>query len=143
MAEPAYPWGRLPEPPDVVKEFSEAGESEVEFIGQLSIAQERDVNISRVLKILGVSEIFFKYQPELVEKVKWSQTYEKFLEAANFAQGDIVPEEEYQEIINVLKQRQLQAELAENYPKMANAVKSLQSKTEEGSPMELIEGAVA
>jgi hypothetical protein len=142
-AEPAYPWGRLPEPPDIVKEhaqYMENESSEVEFIGQLSIAQERDVTIGRFLKSIGISEMLYQFKSELVDKVKWSQAYEKILEANNFPQGDIVPEDEYQALLDAMNQRVQQAELAEQAPKVAQAVKSLQGKTEETSPLAALAG---
>lgn len=142
MAEPAYPWGRLPEPPDIVKEMSQYIEdkntNEVEFIGQLSIAQERDVTLGRFLKSIGISEILYRFDENLVGKVKWSQTYEKLLEACNHPQSDIVPEDEYQELQQALQQRIQRAELAENAPKMAKAVKDLQGTTEKDSPLEAL-----
>jgi len=142
MAEPAYPWGRLPEPPDIVKEFS-SGENDVEFIGRLSMAQERDITISRYLQNIGISEILFNYRPELIEKIRWSQAYEKILEAGNFPQVDIVPEDEYQQVVQDIKQRAEQERLAEVGLKQAQAAKDLQGKTEKGSPLALLEGAVA
>ena len=139
MAEPAYPWGRLPEPPDIVKEYGD-GTADVEFIGRLSMSQERDITLQRYFNNIGMSEIFFKYDPMLVNKIKWGQTYEKFLEAGNFPAADIVPEEEYEAIRQAINQRDLQAELAETGLKEAQAAKNLQGKTEKGSPLALLTG---
>lgn len=137
-AEPAYPWGRLPEPPDIVKEYAQYNNevSEVEFIGELSLAQERDVTMGRFLKSIGMSEALYQFKPDLVDKVRWSQAYEKMLEANNFPQGDIVPEDEYQAMLQAMRQRVQQAELSEQAPKIAQAVKALQGKTEKNSPLE-------
>ena len=135
MAEPAYPWGRLPEPPDIVKEYSPKGGNDVEFIGTLSRAQERDVVLGRFLKGVGVSEMLYDFKPELVEKIDWSQSYERVMEGIGWPQGEIVPEEDFRKILDGIRQRQAQAELAEQAPKLAQAAKALQGKTEEGSPL--------
>lgn len=142
MAEPAYPWGRLPEPPDIVKEFG-TGNDDVEFIGKLSMAQQRDITLSRYFQNIGMSEILFKYKPILIEKIKWGQAYEKILEAANFPASDILSEDEFEQIVAATNQRMLQAELAEVGLKEATAAKNLQGKTEEGSPLKLLTGEVA
>lgn len=142
MAEPAYPWGRLPEPPDIAKEFGD-GHADVEFIGQLSIAQERDITLSRYFRNIGMAEILFNISPELIEKIRWGMTLEDILEAGNFPQKNIVSEEEFEEIKKGIRQRELQAELAEMAPKIAMAAKNLQGKTEDGSPLKQLTGAVA
>jgi len=140
MAEPAYPWGRLPQPPDIVLENSE-GVLDVEFIGQLSMAQVRDRTINNFYRNIGISELVFGIKPETIEKVKWSTALERVLEAGNFAQNDIVPEEEYQALIQAMNQRAKQAELAEQAPKITQAVKNLQGVTEKQSPLKLLTGA--
>lgn len=141
-AEPAYPWGRLPEPPDIAKEFGD-GHADVEFIGQLSMAQERDITFSRYFRNIGFAEILFKWSPELVEKIRWGMTLEDILEAGNFPQKNIVTEEEFEEIKKGIRQRELQAELAEMAPKLALAAKNLQGQTEDGSPLKQLTGEVA
>ncbi|NIW99140.1 MAG: hypothetical protein GWN13_13015 [Phycisphaerae bacterium] len=91
--------------------------------------------MGRFLKAIGISEMLYQFKPELVDKVKWSQAYEKLLEANNFPQGDILPEDEYQALLQAMQQRVQQAELAEQAPKVAQAVKALQGKTEADSPL--------
>ena len=140
-AEPAYPWGRLPKPPDIVLEFG-SGDDDVEFIGKLSMAQQRDITLSRYFQNIGMSEILFKYKPILVEKIKWGQAYEKILEAGNFPASDIFSEEEYDAIVQATNQRLIQAELAENQLKQSQAAKNLQGKTEEDSPLNQLTEAV-
>lgn len=146
MAEPAYPWGRLPEPPDIVKEWaamSDGGvESEVEFLGELSMAQERDVNLGRYLKAVGISKELYEFDPNLVFKVKWSQAYEKMLESMNFPASDLVPEDEYQAFQQAMRQRAEQERLAEQGLVESQSVKNLQGETSEGSPLKQLEGAV-
>jgi len=139
LAEPAYPWGRLPEPPLIVQEYSD-GNVDVEFIGLLSMAMQRDRHTMKTLRALGGAEMFFTASPEAVNKVRWSQALERFLESEDFAQADLVPEDEYQAMIEAMRQRALQQELAEAAPKMTQAAKNLQGKTEKGSPMAVMTG---
>ena len=61
--------------------------------------------------------------------------------AGNFPQADLVPDDEWQKIIETMQQRAAQQEMMENMPKLAKAAKDLQHKTEEGSPMKLLESA--
>jgi hypothetical protein len=141
MAEPAYPWGRLPQPPDIVLDNSD-GVTDVEFIGMLSIAQERDRSINQFYRNIGIFEPIFNFKPETIEKIKWSEVVERLSEAGNWPQSEIVPEEDYQALMEAVQQRAMQAELAEQAPKMARAAKDLQGKTEKESPLALLTGAV-
>jgi len=142
LAEPAYPWGRLPQPPDIVLENSD-GVLDVEFIGQLSMAQVRDRKINQFYRNIGISELVFGIEPNTIQKIKWSTALEKVLEAGNFAQTDIVSEDDYQALIQAMNQRAQQAELAEQAPKIARATKDLQGTTEKGSPLKLLTGSTA
>jgi len=134
IAEPAYPWGRLPKPPDILLEYGQ-NELDVEFIGQLSMSQTRDRKINTFFKNIGIAEMIFGFKPETVEKIKWSQTLERLMEAGNFPQADLVPEEEYQKMIEAVRQRAEQAQLAENAPKLTQAMNNLQQPTQAGSPL--------
>ncbi len=140
MADPAYPWGRLPEPPPIVQQYSD-GNIDVEFIGLLSMAMQRDRHSMKTLRALGGAELFFTANPEVVQKIRWSQALERFLEAEDFAQADLVPEEEYQAMIEAMRQRAMQQELAEAMPKVTQGVKNLQSATEKDSPMAAMAGS--
>jgi len=139
MAEPAYPWGRLPEPPDIVQEYSD-GTIDVQFIGMLSMAQVRDREVLKFYRNVGGLELPFTLKPELINKIKWSQAIERVLEAGDFAQADIVPEDVYQAIEQATAQRQMQQELAESAPQLTKAVKNLQNKTKEDSPLAMMTG---
>ena len=142
MAEPAYPWGRLPEPPEIVQEYSD-GRIDPQFIGLLSMAQVRDREVLKQYRAIGTAELFFNADPRVVNKVRWDQALERFLEAQDFAQTDIVPQEEYEAMLQAMEQRAQQQELAESAPKMAQAAKALQGKTEKGSPLALLTGSKA
>ena len=61
------------------------------------------------------------------------------MEAGNFPQAGIVPQEEYEAYVQAVEQRLKQAEVAENAPKLAKAAKDLQAKTEKGSPLSIME----
>ena len=140
MAEPAYPWGRLPEPPPIMQEFSD-GNVDVEFIGRLSMLE---VNNRRVQRFFSGVEMALAVQP-LDEtaaqlKVRWPDELERVLEAENFEQAGIRSQEEYDELVETLTQRATRQELAENAPKMAKAAKDLQKQTEEGSPLAALTG---
>lgn len=140
MKEPAYPWGALPEPPAILQDYSD-GKLSVEFIGPLSKAQVRDRETSSTVRAFGLAEMYFNADPRLINKLRLSQSLERNLEALDFPQADIVPEEQYQQIMEAIDQRQQQAELAESAPKMAQAAKNLQGKTEKGSPLAMMTGA--
>jgi hypothetical protein len=140
MAEPAYPWGRLPEPPAIAQEFSD-GEVEIEYLGRLSMAQIRDREIMKSMRAIGTSQMVAELVPNTIHKVRWSETLERLLESQDFNQDEIVPEDEYQKIVETINQRAMQQELMENAPKMAKAVQSLQRTTEKGSPLAALSGA--
>ncbi|KPK42755.1 MAG: hypothetical protein AMJ65_07215 [Phycisphaerae bacterium SG8_4] len=140
--EPAYPWGALPEPPDIVKEFSEGG-LDVEFVGPLSMAQIRDRTVLNFYRNLGVAEAVAGFSPEAMHKIKWPEALERVMEAGNFPQGDLRSADEYAELVEGIRQRAIQAEVAQNAPKMAQAIKNLQGTTEQGSPLKALTGDAA
>ena len=140
MAEPAYPWGRLPEPPEIIQEFGD-GNLDIEFIGRLSMAQVRDREVDNFFRNVGIAELIFGFKPEAIEKIKWVQELERVLEAGDFPQSGIVPQEEYEAYLQAIEQRLKQAEVAENAPKLAKAAKDLQGETKKGSPLSALGGA--
>lgn len=142
LAEPAYPWGRLPKPPQILLDYSD-GNVDVEFIGPLSLMQINDRQVERFYRSMEPAQIVFQAQPETLHKLKWSQILEHLLESQNFRQDDIVSEEEFVQIVEGVRQRAMQAEMAEMAPKMTQAAKNLQGKTEKGSPMAMLTGAKA
>jgi hypothetical protein len=93
------------------------------------------VVLGRFLKGVGVSEMLYDFKPELVDKILWSESYERIMEGIGWPQGEIVPQEIFEKMQEALRQRQAQAELAEQAPKLAKAAKDLQGQTEEGSPL--------
>jgi hypothetical protein len=140
MAEPAYPWGRLPQPPDILLEYSD-GEVDVEFVGPLSMTQINDRVVDRFYRTMGPAEVVFNANTETIQKFRWSQILEDLAEAQNFRQDRIVPEEEYKQIVEGARQRALQQEIAESAPKVAQAAQALQGKTEKGSPLAALTGS--
>jgi hypothetical protein len=140
--EPAYPWGALPEPPAIVQDFSD-GEVDVEFIGNLSRAQNYTRTVTNFYKNIGISELVFNVQPETINKIRWPEALERVLEAGNFPQADLVPDEEYEAIVQASRQRAMQQQMAENAPKLAQAVKNMQGKTEKDSPMAMMQQGAA
>ncbi|NIQ97678.1 MAG: hypothetical protein GWN87_28520, partial [Desulfuromonadales bacterium] len=145
MAEPRFPWGRLPEPPQIVLDNAEGDQDQItpEFIGQLSIAQVRDRQVMKFFRAMGAAEMVFEADPNTVHKIRHSQMLEEILETMDFKQHLIVPEEEYEKLVEEIQRRQLQAEIAEMAPKYAQAVKALGGKTEKDSPLALLTGAGA
>ncbi len=114
--------GNLPQAPDILLEWSDDGEVDVEFIGELARAQSRDRTINKFFLNIGVAELAFKWSPETVMKINWSQALERLLEAGNFPQADLIPEDEYQELVNLVRQREQQAQLMEQAPTMHSPV---------------------
>jgi hypothetical protein len=137
MAEPASPWGRLPEPPAIVQQYGD-GKMDVEFIGLLSMAMQRDRNSLKTLRALSGAQMFFASNPRVVNKVRWAAALERFLEGEGFPQADIVPEDEYKALEQALEQRAIQQEIAEAAPKMAQGVKNLQGPTDKKSPLAMM-----
>ena len=68
---------------------------------------------------------------------------EYVMEEGNLPQGMLVPEDEYKALIETIEQRMAQAEMAEQAPKVTQAVKNLQGTSEEGSPIKLLTGTAA
>jgi hypothetical protein len=134
---------KLPEPPDILAQYSDSGQVDPEFMGELSRAQARDRTINNFYRNIGISELAFKWAPETVAKINWPQALERLLEAGNFPAADLIPAEQYEQLIELAQQRQMQADLAEQAPKVAQAVRNLQGRTEEGSPLKLIRGEAA
>jgi len=142
-AEPKYDWGTLPKPPDILLEYSEDGQIDTEFIGPLSMTQINDRVVDRFYRVMGPAEVVFNADNNTVHKFRWSEILEDLSEGLNFPQNRIVSEEDYQKILEGIQQRIAQAEVAEAAPKMAQAAKSLQGKTEKGSPLAMLTGAKA
>ena len=134
--------GRLPEPPDILREWSD-GIVDAEFIGPLSMAQQRDLSIKHIHQNLGAAEPIFNADQNTLNKIRWSKMLEYVMEEGNLPQGMLVPEDEYKALIETLEQRLAQAEMAEQAPKVTQAVKNLQGTSEEGSPIKLLTGTAA
>ncbi|MFH0981883.1 MAG: portal protein [Planctomycetota bacterium] len=139
-AQPAYDWGELPKPPDILLEYSQDAEVSVEFVGPLSLTEINDVAIDRFYRVMGPARAVFEVAPETVHKFRWSQILEQLAEAQNFKQDHIVSEDDYQAILQGLQQRAIQQEIAEAAPKMTKAVKNLESSVEKDSPLAALAG---
>lgn len=142
MKEPAYPWGALPVPPPIAQDFSD-GTIVPEFIGLLSIAQRQNRELMKALQGLSTIQVFAELDPNIIHKIRRSVWMERLLEAEDVPQDIIVPEEEYQGVVDAINQRAMQRELMENAPKMAKAVQNLQGGTAKDSPLAALTGATA
>lgn len=142
LAEPAYEWGRLPEPPDILKEYGEGKDNvRVEFIGPLSMMEINDRQVQRFYRAMAPAELIFNSSNETINKAKWPEILEWLWESQDFPQNFIRPQAEYDDIIRAVEQRAMQAQLAENAPKLAQGVKNLQGTTEKSSPLAAMAGA--
>lgn len=141
MAEPAYPWGRLPEPPEILQRYSD-GQIDVEFIGPLSMMEINNRRVERFYRGLQLALGLADLDPMAAKyKIKWDEELENVLEAENFDQTSIRSQEQYEALLQDMEQKAIQQQLAENLPKLAQGAKALQGKTEKGSPLALLTGA--
>jgi hypothetical protein len=136
-------WGRLPEPPDIVKEYAEDSDDQItpEFIGPLSMAQNQVRGVEKFYKGVAVAELVAEKAPMTIHKVKWEEALEDALEALDFKQKHIRSAEEYDAVVQGIEQRAMQQQLAEMAPKVAQAAKNLQGETKKGSPLDRVTGA--
>jgi hypothetical protein len=141
-AAPAYPWGRLPKPPDILLEYAD-GKVDVEFIGPLSMMEVNNRHVDRFYRAMEPAQIIFENAPETRYKLRWADILEELVEAENLRQDHIVPDDEFQQVVEGVRQRALQQEVAEMAPKLAQAAKALGSETEKGSPMAALMGSTA
>jgi hypothetical protein len=139
---PAYPWGALPEPPQIVQDLSD-GEVDVQFIGLLSMAQRRDREVLKFFRNIGMAEYILSLEPETRYKIRWSDALEQILEAGDMPQSLIVPADQYDAVVDAVRQRAMQEQLMEGLPKLAQAAKNLQGKTDDGSPLAALTGSAA
>lgn len=146
-----YRAGEIPEPPDIVQEYKAykelIGKGEdwwplVEFIGPLAQLQQKSRTLGRVEAGLAIERSFIEIEPTLRFKVRNSVAMEKALEQVGFYQDAIVPEDEYQAILDAIAQQQKAEQLNQEISLAADAVPKLSKAVESGSPLNrMIEGA--
>lgn len=132
--------GRLPPPPQIVLDYS-SGMVDPQFTGPLSMAQKMYLGAQRVQQGLMAAAPIFEIWPQTKYKVRASMLVEKVLEDMNFPQDEIVPEEEYQEIMNQIAQAEQQDRQLEQFERAAKAVPSISKDVEPDSPIAALAGA--
>jgi hypothetical protein len=124
--------GRLPPPPDIVRNFDT--QIKIRFTGPLAQAQQRLFKIQPIRNALNELFPIAQIKPEVLDRVNWDEVAEEILEAGNFPQKLIKTDEEIAAMRQAAQQAALQQQqmmqaqgIAEAYPKMSKA-------PEEGSP---------
>lgn len=127
--------GRLPEIPPEIQDLAE-GTIEPMFVGPLAQAQMVGQMFQKLQSGMGIVEMVAPYSEEAARfKLKWPELMEKALENIDFYQDIINSQEEYDFIVQSVREEQRQMAMAEAAPKIGQAVKNLGAKTEDGSPL--------
>lgn len=132
--------GRLPPPPDIVLEYS-GGEVDPMFTGPLAMAQKMFLGVQRIHNGLAGAQPIFEMWPETKFKVRASMLVEKVLEDLNFPQNCIIPEDEYQEYLEVLAQQEQEDRQLDQAERVAKTVQSISKDVEPNSPIAALTGA--
>ena len=132
--------GRLPEPPDVVLEYSE-GKINPEFVGPLAQAQRVHYTIRKIHNALGAVDPIFERFPDSINKVKPEVLVELILEETGLPQDAIRNDDEYQKMIEAIRQAQEMERMIESGKTLAEGVSKLQGPTDKTSPLAQVEGA--
>jgi hypothetical protein len=132
---------RLPEPPEIVLEYSE-GRIDPEFIGPLSQTQKLHYTVRKIHNALGAAEPIFAMFPNSIHKVKPEILIEKILEGVGLPQDAIRSNDDYYKLVDAIMQAQAEAEAIESGKTIAEGVSKLQGPTDATSPLAAIAGAV-
>jgi hypothetical protein len=136
-----YKAGRLPEPPPIIFEM---GGTEIvpEFVGPLHQAQQEFHNQRRHENILAAAAPYFEIWPMSKYKIKPEVALEELLEKRGYLQDAIASDEEYQQIVSAMAQKQEMQEGLQIAGEMAKALPALNEAPKEGSPAaQLLEAA--
>ncbi len=127
--------GRLPEPPDIVldPEFK-IDRVDAEFIGPLLQAQKKAFAVRRSLEGIGIVGEYEKLWPLAKHKVRFAQSLEKTLEEIGFDQADIVPEDEFDEIVEALAAQEQELKQMEAAESISGSTERLSKAVEPNSP---------
>lgn len=133
--------GRLPEPPDIVldPEFN-IDRVDAEFIGPFLQAQKKAFAVRRSLEGLGIAKEYFEEWPILRHKIRAAQSLERTLEEIGFAQEDIVPEDEFDEIVEALAAQERELKAMESAESISGSTERLSKAIEPNSPLAAVEG---
>lgn len=135
--------GRLPEPPDIIKEYS-SGEVTPEFVGPLSQLQKQFLSIRRTQVALeSIDYVVEKIDPMVRHKIKAEVLVEHLLEENKFFQDAIRSDDEYKEIVAAIAQKEQEQEAMQLGVEMAKAVPSVSKDVEPNSPLAALTGATA
>ena len=141
---------RLPPPPQILIDSIEEGKRsggrvakiDIRFTGPLAQAQQQLFNmrpIKAALNELGQASVLY---PKVLQKVDEDKLAEAILDANNFPSDLIRSDDEIEAIRAAEAQMLAQQQAQEQLQGMADAVPKLNKKTEEGSPLEALEGAL-
>jgi len=128
--------GRLPTPAEFGLDMPDMAEPQ--FIGLLSQAQKMSVGMRRMVNSLGVMQLMASIWPEVKYKMRAGQMLERALEEMNFAEDDIVPEDEYQAILEAQAQQEANMQDIEAMRQVAPTLKALSSPVDKSSVLERI-----
>ena len=126
--------GRLPEPPDVILEMTD-GQVDAEFIGPLLQAQRKAFAVRRFLEGKGIIDEFVESKPSMTHKIKWEGFMERTLEAVGFDMESVNSEDEFEEIMEQVAEKERQQEQLDAGSQIADAVPKLSKAVEPNSPI--------
>lgn len=149
-----YMAGRAPALPDILQEYMAESRAldptydgkviDIHFIGPLAMMQQRGMTLGRTQAGLAILGQYTALEPNIVHKVNLPKAAERDLEGVGFYQDCIRTEDEYNEIVTALAQREAAAAVGENLRETAKVLPSLGRAVEEGSPLNrMMEGAPA
>lgn len=134
--------GRLPEPPDIIRELSN-GKIVPEFIGPLAQIQKQYHSLRRTQTVLAAASPLFELDPMVRHKIRAEVVMEHLLEENKFYQDAIVSDDEYKEILAAIAQKEAMAEAVQMGTEVAKAIPSVTKDVEPNSPLALAAGSAA
>ncbi|KKN59773.1 hypothetical protein LCGC14_0538630 [marine sediment metagenome] len=132
--------GRLPPPPEVVREFGER--VDVENIGPLAQAQKRLFRMQPIRRGLEEISPIAAIRPEVLDRVNWNELSQEMLEASDFPQKLIFSDDQVKEIQDARAEKLAQQEALAAAGAMAEAVPKLSKDVEPDSPLAALVGSV-
>lgn len=103
------------------------------FIGPLAREQRTQQELDPILTTMAAEQPMFATNPDLVHAVKWYSRLERITKATNAPLDDLVPEEEYNEIVARLQQARAQQAQQQFALEAAKASKDVSGPVDENS----------
>ena len=134
--------GRLPEPPDILREYEYLLEEpinvNINLTGPLSQSQKRLFKMQPIKNAVNELAPMAQLFPEVLDRINADEMAEEILESANFPQKLIRSDEEVAQLRQQRAEQTQQQQMMQQAQAMAEAVPKLSKPIEAGSPLEML-----